>query len=76
MVYMLSPSWHFLYALKSQLNYANEGFDGGFITNSCFCVWNYIHEGKYYDDGGGKGAVVNAPWDGGEMNPNPWSFVD
>ena len=66
---MVCPSWHVPYAMKPWLSYANMGFDGGFNTKLRCCVWNYMHEGKYFNDGGGQGGGVNAPWDGGKSNP-------
>ena len=65
MISMVIHSWHILYAMKPWIIYANEGFDGGFNTKAHCCVWNYMHEGKYHDIGGGQGGGVNAPRDGG-----------
>ena len=53
MIYMVSPSGHIPYAMKPWLNYANEGFDGGFITKSHCWGLDYMHVGKHYADGGG-----------------------
>ena len=47
MVYMMSHSWHILYAMKPWLIYANEGFDGGFNTKLHLWGLNYVLEGKY-----------------------------
>ena len=48
--------------MKSWLNFANEGFS----TNSCCGFHKYMHEGKYYNDGGGQGGIENVPWAGGK----------
>ena len=53
MVYVVSHSWHLPYAMKPWINYANEGFDGGFNTKSYYSGLDYMHVGKHYDDGGG-----------------------
>ena len=53
MVYVVSHSWHIPYVMKPWIIYANEGFGRGFNTKSHCCVWNYMHEGKYFDGDGG-----------------------
>ena len=53
MFYMLSPSWHFPYAMNTWLSYANEGFDGVLNTNRNVGVLGYRHVDRDFSDFGG-----------------------
>ena len=76
MVYLVSPSWHIPYAMKPWLNYANEGFDGGFNTKSQSWGLDYMDVGKNYVDGGRKGGTINAPWDEEKKtSPKRWFIL-
>ena len=75
MVYVEIPSWNIPYAMKPWLEYANEGFDGGFNTKSQCWGLDYMDVGKNCVDGGKQGGTINTPWDGGETSPNFWSII-
>ena len=75
MVYVAKPSWNISYYMKPWLEYANEGFDGGFNTKSQCWGLDYMDVGKNCVDVGKQGGTINTPWDGGETSPNFWSII-
>ena len=66
MVYVANPSWHIPYGMKLWLDYAKEGFDGGFIQNHRCWGLDYMDVGKNHIDGGRQGGTFMDPWDGGK----------
>ena len=64
---MLSPSWHFPYAMNTWLSYANGGFDGVLNKNRNVEVLGYRHVCRDFSDFGGQGGEVNAHWNGDQQ---------